>query len=336
MNVLLSCAGRRHYLASFFQDCLRPGDNLIGVDMNKSAASLAACDYAEILPPFVSSEYPSRLAEVFRKYKIDMFFSLNDYELHFLYPFISSFDSFSPSAFYIPSSETYLTFLDKFRTFKLCQSLRIPSPFTCVAIDDALLRIDDGTLRFPLVVKPRFGSGSHMISYVNTPQELESAFSSLSLLSLPFDISIPNAISRVIIQEFLPGSEFGVDVLYDKFSNFIGASAKRKLKMRSGETDQAISVEVKPFLSSILSLSKSIVHRGNLDIDFIVHDNVPYLLEANPRFGGGYPFAHAAGANHVQYLIADYNSSCLPSYCYESGLSFSKCDRLVSVDSLGL
>ena len=60
-------------------------------------------------------------------------------------------------------------------------------------------------------------------------------------------------------------------------------------------------------------------------------DGQMYLLEMNPRFGGGYPFTHASGANHVRRLIDDLDGQDLPAYRYNSGLAFAKYDMIVPV-----
>ena len=44
-------------------------------------------------------------------------------------------------------------------------------------------------------------------------------------------------------------------------------------------------------------------HRGNLDVDVQEEDGTYYVLEMNARFGGGYPFSHAAGADLPLALV---------------------------------
>ena len=41
-----------------------------------------------------------------------------------------------------------------------------------------------------------------------------------------------------------------------------------------------------------------------MDLDLFKTDNGYYILEMNPRFGGGYPFSHAAGANLPLALVS--------------------------------
>ena len=114
-------------------------------------------------------------------------------------------------------------------------------------------------------------------------------------------------------------------------SEYQGFTVKRKLSMRSGETDKAVTVAKDRFEGIVDKMIKSLRVRGNLDCDFLEQDDKIYLLEMNPRFGGGYPFTHEAGANHVQRLIDFSNQQTSPKYEYKEDVAFAKCDRLVSV-----
>jgi carbamoyl-phosphate synthase large subunit len=53
------------------------------------------------------------------------------------------------------------------------------------------------------------------------------------------------------------------------------------------------------------TIARATKHPGNMDADFFVRDDGSvFLLELNPRFGGGYPFSHMAGANVPAALIS--------------------------------
>ena len=45
-------------------------------------------------------------------------------------------------------------------------------------------------------------------------------------------------------------------------------------------------------------------HPGNLDVDVFVDGANLSVLELNCRFGGGYPFTHASGANFPAAIVA--------------------------------
>ncbi|NWN81512.1 MAG: hypothetical protein HLX48_00750 [Halomonas sp.] len=101
--------------------------------------------------------------------------------------------------------------------------------------------------------------------------------------------------------------------------------------MRAGETDKAVTVAPELFQETVAKISSVLPHRGNLDCDFLERDGKFYLLEINPRFGGGYPFTHLAGANHVKMLLDDYQERALGEYSYAVGKGFAKYDTLVEV-----
>ena len=78
---------------------------------------------------------------------------------------------------------------------------------------------------------------------------------------------------------------------------------KKKILMRSGETDKAKIVISKIFEIFSKRLSRELGHIGNLDCDIILSNNKIYLLDLNPRFGGGYPFTHLAGLNYINAIL---------------------------------
>jgi len=78
-------------------------------------------------------------------------------------------------------------------------------------------------------------------------------------------------------------------------------------------------------------------HVGNLDCDVIVEESTPYILEMNPRFGGGYPFLHVAGANIPAALLAWASGERAQEEWLRvrSGVRASKCERLVLCEEYG-
>ena len=84
--------------------------------------------------------------------------------------------------------------------------------------------------------------------------------------------------------------------------------AIRKHAMRAGETDIAETVDDTPFQPIIQTLSQSLAHIGNLDVDILVQNGTKYVLEMNARFGGQYPFAHLAGVNYPEQIIKWINN----------------------------
>ena len=61
---------------------------------------------------------------------------------------------------------------------------------------------------------------------------------------------------------------------------------------------------------------RQVGHLGTLDCDVFVQGNTCSVLEMNPRFGGGYPFSHAAGANVPAAMIAWANGQPADPACF--------------------
>ncbi|HHX65024.1 MAG TPA: ATP-grasp domain-containing protein, partial [Chloroflexi bacterium] len=118
------------------------------------------------------------------------------------------------------------------------------------------------------------------------------------------DIGSSDRSHTVIIQQCLSGDEYGLDVVNDLDGNHVCTFVKRKLAMRGGETDRAITVRHHALEALGERLGRALGHIGNLDCDVFMHGDQPVVLELNPRFGGGYPFSHIAGANLPAALVA--------------------------------
>lgn len=331
MNTLLTCAGRRHYLASYFQDALTTFGTIVGTDMDLSAPALQACDVAHKVPSVFAADYLDQLKRVIIEEKINMVFSLNDLEVGLLAENRELIEQETGATVYVPPVESLKVCADKWHTYQFAKEIGIHAPATFLTVDDALAAIDAGKVRFPLIVKPRWGSASIGLFIVESVADLTAGFDACRRAVTKSALVALGAESAVIIQEVIEGPEYGVDVLYGKNEKFIGFTAKKKLVMRAGETDKAVTVSPESFASIVAKIADALPHRGNLDCDFLERDGEFYLLEFNPRFGGGYPFTHLAGANHVQMLLDDYLDKPLTPYGYQVGKAFAKCDTLVEV-----
>jgi carbamoyl-phosphate synthase large subunit len=330
MNILLSCVGRRNYLVEFFAEALAGEGKVVGTDRDPTAPALAACDVRRLVPSVDDPSYLERLKAVMIEEEISMAFSLSDLEVSLLARSRDAIEAETKAVVYVPSERTATVCSDKWETYRFARRHGIAAPVTFLSPSDALQAARTGEVAFPMIVKPRWGSASIGLVRVESPADLEAAvelcekaIARSSLASLGLGQSV------VIIQELLTGPEYGVDVLYGRDENFVGFAAKRKLAMRSGETDKAVTVAPDPFEASVRRIAQNLPHRGNLDCDFMERGGELLLLELNPRFGGGYPFTHLSGARHVAMLLDDFSGRSLPPYHYDVGRSFAKYDHLI-------
>ncbi|WP_192036956.1 ATP-grasp domain-containing protein [Halomonas sp. YLGW01] len=306
MNVLLTCVGRRSYLVDYFRQALAGEGVVIGVDMDPNTAGMACVDKAYLVPRADSGDYIPTLLDICMRERVGLLVSLSDLDLGPLSRAIEDFGRFGVQAF-VSDPEVIEVANDKWACFEFLQRHRIPSPVTCLQLDKAQHHLRDGHLAFPLMVKPRWGMGSVSLFKVNDDEELAFFYHYARKQvrdSFLHVISQDDIDHSVIIQEFLGGDEYGIDVLHDFDGEHVATVVKRKLSMRAGETDSAMTVEDRGVANTAERVAALLRHRGNLDIDIMLDAaGLPRVLELNARFGGGYPFSHLAGVDFPRALI---------------------------------
>lgn len=331
MNILFTCVGRRTYLLKYFREELNNEDKIIATDMQMSAPALSAADYAIEVPSVYADNYIDTTLKICKKYNVNILISLNDLELPILVKSRERFEALNVNLIVSLQQVIDICF-DKYLTAQFVLSLGLNTPKTYINFDKALEAIKNGELTFPLVLKPRWGSGSIGVEFVEDIEEFELVY---RLLQKKIKKTILSTASKgneyILIQEKIIGPEYGLDVMNDLNGNHIAVSVKKKLAMRAGETDKAITID-NPEIRAIGSkIGLNLKHIANLDCDVLESNGVYYVLELNPRFGGGYPFSHEAGVNMPKAIIEWAKGKTVdvslltPIY----GKTFAKCDYLV-------
>lgn len=335
MNILVTCAGRRHYLVKYFKEFIGEHGRIIGTDMSPYAPALAACDKTYICHAVAHPDYISQLIEICTTENIDYIFSVNDLELEILSAQKNKILEKSGATVVISNEYAIKITADKYLTYTFFKDLGISTPATFLNVPDAILAIRENKISFPLMVKPRWGSASISLIKASSIVELEKAFAQCEKAVSESFLQQLGQHDTVIIQEFIEGQEYGLDILNSLDGKFIGYCAKQKLAMRSGETDKAKPIKDSRFTIPVKKISQELQHIGNLDCDVLEKNGELYFLELNPRFGGGYPFTHCAGANHIEKLLSqtDINEK-RTSYTYTTELIFAKCDQIIEFSAI--
>lgn len=334
MNILFTCAGRRTYLLKYFKEQLGDDGLIIGADMQLSAPALSAADIKEQVPAVYADNYIDCVLDICHRHNVKAVISLNDLELPLLAANRERFEK-DGVTLVVSRQEVIDICFDKYRTAEYVTSIGLNIPLTFVNIDKAKEAIIKNELAFPLVLKPRWGSGSIGIEFVNDMDELDEVY---AMLLKKVKKSILATASQgdeyILIQEKIEGHEYGMDVMNDLLGNNRGVSVKKKLAMRAGETDKAQTVDNQAIRDVGRTLGERLRHIGNLDVDVFEKDGKCYVLELNPRFGGGFPFSYEAGVNFPKAIIEWLkgneidNSILVPAY----GKTYAKCDYLVNVN----
>lgn len=298
MNILITSVGRRGYLVKYFKQALKDKGKIFATDCSKCAPALYDADNYFIVPKVLDENYSDEIIDICKKNNISGVISTNDIELPVLAENKNKFLKEEINA--IVSNQKVIDICyDKYKTFLFLKENNFLTPRTFISILGAKKALEAGDVRFPLLIKPRKGSASVGIQKVESEQELQNVFSS----------------ARDIIQEYVIGDEYGVDFFNNAEKIPVAIFAKKKLVMRSGETDKAISVYDKNLIKLIERLAIKMGPYGPMDADLFKRGDDYLIMEINPRFGGGYPLSHALGANFPNMVVSLINKDKLkPSY----------------------
>jgi len=293
LNILVTSVGIRGYLIKYLKNALKEKGKIFAADCSKYAPALYDADNYFILPNISEKNCIDELLKICLINNIIV--SHNDKEIPILAKQRNDFNKRGIKLI-VSNSKVIDICYDKYSTYKFLKENKFLFPKTFISLEETLREINAGNLDFPLLIKPRKGSASLGIKKVFDIKELRDSF---------------NIYDNLIIQEFLQGDEYGVDVFSNSNLKPVSIFIKRKIKMRAGETDKAITVYDKKMIEFIKKLIKTLGLYGPGDIDLFKRGNEYIIIEINPRFGGGYPMSHAVGAEFPEKMVKLINEEPL-------------------------
>lgn len=288
MNILILSAGTRNKIVQYFVKILNGTGKVIATDMSNLAPAIYEADKYYIVPKMTAPEYLDVVLDICKKEEITGVLSLIDPELSLLAENREKFEAIGTTV--IGSSYALCEMsLDKFQMYSWLKTHGYRCAKSYMDKDAFFADVDAGVITYPVFVKPARGSASISISKVYDRETVELLFAHEDGL---------------MIQEFLDGQEIGADVYIDMVSHeVVSIFTKKKLKMRAGETDKAVSFQDEKLFALIERFVKDAGYNGQIDIDIFDVNGEYYISEVNPRFGGGYPHAFESGADHMKLIV---------------------------------
>lgn len=347
-NILLGSIGRRVYLIEWFEAALEKAGvagevHVTDVDIHSSG--MLHSKHAHRVPRYSAQNYEESLLALVKELEPTILLSVNDFELEcWAEPALrAELSRYSDHILGLAPREQRVV-SDKFWMADELRSHGITTPETVLASDKEGLRRLTG-LHDRLVVKDRFGSGSSGLRIIDSSHLKQTVedISSGKVGQGPSERQ--RGLDTTIVQPVVEGIEFGIDVVgplsrtrqgcQERAWEFTRILARKKVRMRGGETDQARTVSAEPFLAVGRSLANLLRPEGIIDVDVIVDDDShAHVIDINPRFGGGYPFNHLAGADVPYAIIAQSlglaSSHWISSLDYQSNLFGAKYQSVAS------
>ena len=315
-NILILSAGRRVELVQSFQKAakrLNLKSNVVAGDCSETAPAIYFADRKAILPRINEDNYVDEIINVCKREGIRLVIPTIDTDLLLLSEERERIESESGAVVLISSTEVISICRDKINTQKFLEEngFKIPKMYS----EEEL---DSGELEFPLFIKPKSGSSSINTFKVNNIEEL-ATYRSL--------------IKEPIVQDFMEGKEFTVDVFLDFDGNLITVVPRLRMATRSGEISKGKIVKDEEIIEDIKRLVEVLKPIGHITVQLMKTNKGIEYIEINPRFGGGAPMSIQSGADSCENLYRllmgenlEYNEN------YRDNIMFFRFDNSICVD----
>ena len=316
MNILLLSSGTRNKIVQYFKKTLAGNGNVICTDMSSLAPSIYEADKFYTVPRMTAPGYLDVILDICRKEKVDGVLSLIDPELSLL---AENKDKFAAVGTKVIGSSYELCemSLDKFQMYSWLVAHGYRCAKSYMDKEAFFADVDSGKAHYPVFIKPARGSASIAVSKVYDRETVDLLFEHGDGL---------------MIQEFLDGQEIGADVYIDVISGeIVSIFTKKKILMRAGETDKAVSFKDEKLFELIKKFVSEAGYSGQIDIDIFDVNGEYYISEVNPRFGGGYPHAYESGCDHMRLILNNLEGSANEVRIgqYEDGVYMMKYNEIM-------
>lgn len=291
MNILFCSAGRRVELLKDFRKSMDEGDRIIAADLSRLAPALYVADAHFLVPRIDAPDYLDTILDICRRENINAVTTLIDPEIELLAKNRTRFEKIGVEVL-APYAETAELCFDKFKMYQYLTAHGVPTPDTWGDYASAMAAVENGSLVFPVFVKPRAGSGSVGARKVQDADTLKA---------------LCEVDPSLIIQRLMCG-DLDADVYIDTISHkAVSAFSKRKLETKIGGASKTISFKDEKLFDFIQRITELLKFNGPVDMDFFYQDGTYYLSEVNPRFGGAYLHAYGAGVDFIKLIKSNLN-----------------------------
>ena len=249
---------------------------IVGLDADPLSAGLFFCDIPASVPLASAPSFIPELLRVLKEHQVNVLLPTVDEEL---VPLAEAVEEFKAQGILciVSKPEVIRACLDKYSLFQRLAAARIPVGET------QLVASASDVAQYPVIVKPRTGRGGQDVFLCEGIDQLAVY---LKRMQGP------------IIQEYLPGPEYTVDVLSDLEANPLVAVPRLRIQIKGGVSwrgriDNAPDVSA---LAASAAKALGIVGPSCIQIKLDAADK-PKILEVNPRVGGTTSLTVHAGVN---------------------------------------
>lgn len=247
---------------------------ILAFDVDRFASGLYLADRHFVSPPISEREvYWDFVQGICRDNKVRALYSCFSREIAFFAERRSALKDLGVATL-LPSHEVISLCDDKHESIGAVHALGIPVPRI---IDDP--KEED----LPIFSKLLKGSSSRGATLIDSIHMLRY---------------LKNSSDRRLYQQYIPGTEYTVDVLCDEDSLVISCCPRKRISVKAGQTVKGITATVETLNDYVKRICRIFRFVGVCNIQFIEHDGKFYFIEINPRYAaGGLMLTVHAGSN---------------------------------------
>jgi len=262
--------------------------NIIGTDIFDDAYGRNLVDkfYVNVLAS--SPNYIEHINSIISKEKIDLILPGIEQDLYALYPFKDKIN-----AKIVLNNEICINISkDKLLTYNYFKSNSninlIPTLFNC-SFEECVEK-----LGLPFILKPRSSYASKGIQKISTKREFEFYTES----------NLENVIFQKIISTI--ESEYTIAVFGDGNGSFFDSIILKRKLSKEGATNKATVVENEQIQNYIIEIVQFLKPIGPTNIQIRIENNIPFLLEINPRISSACSIRSFFGYNDPEMCVKHY------------------------------
>jgi carbamoyl-phosphate synthase large subunit len=271
--VVLTGVGKRYDIVSAFS----AHAFTIAVDPSPLAPARYAADVALAPPRIDDPGYVPFLQEVVARYDAKAVVPLTDLDLEVL--------ARADLPAFVPSAEVARATYDKYETHGLLLSLGLPSPPTCLP--------DEEPERYPVMVKPRQGSGARSIHPAADREEK--------------DFFVRYVKEPVMVQWLMGGPEFSMDLLCDLDGRCLNVIPRTMIESRGGESIKGTVIADPELIDLGRRVGEALGVRGPCTVQAFRDPEIGLgITDVNTRFGGAFAapmYAARPGFTYPELMV---------------------------------
>ncbi len=307
-SILITSVGAKVGLLKAFRETTeRFGGRIVGIDIDPYAPAGKFCHSFHTLPDTESETFMVEIEFLFQKEKIDFVIPTREQELILWTSERWGKDRDLPPV--ALSGQTCLRIcLNKLNTHRWLNQNGFRSPAS-VLLSEA--REHESVPELPFVAKDPEGSGSRGIRFVTSRHELDL---------------VPD---HWMAQSLLSGKEYTLNAYVDRKGRCRCLIPHERIEVVVGEVNRAMTIRDEGLIETGRRIAEALPSAfGPLNIQVFRADPLlnPWVIDINPRFGGGYPLAHAAGGRFTDWLVTEMGGA-EPSFTgedWEDGLIMTR------------